>query len=81
MVYGNPTCNDWNRDKVDQETKLEETTEKNDETREEAEENRVLGSVLSMDTCHQSHDCGGANCDVFAASKYTVNKTSHKCRV
>ena len=44
--------NNRDRDEVNEEAELQETTEENDDTGEKAEEDSVLWSILSVDTGH-----------------------------
>ena len=72
---------DWNRDEVNQETKSEKSTEQDDQSRKKGEENSILGSILSVGVCHESHDSRRTDGDVFSTAKDTVGKAAHESRV
>ena len=66
------------RDEVDEEAELEEAAQQDDDAREEAEQDGVLGPVLGVHAGHERHDGGGADGDVLATPEHQVHEAAHE---
>ena len=58
---------DWQRDEVDQEAKLEKTRDEDDDAGEKSEQDSIFRTIVRDLLCHQSHDSCRANVDVLLA--------------
>ena len=74
-------------DEVYEETKLEDSEEEDDDSREEGEENGVVGSesfefsLLEDIAGHDSHDGSGTDGDVLDTAEDAVHEAAHEGRV